>query len=224
MGCMIDHLQADHRVRVLREFSDVHGMRHGAGESGIIRTMDLDWGRQEIVIEWERNGTTEKLVFALAAKEGPRNGHMREFFEMNEHVPLPKARASAAQRMAPAEPPPLVEGPVTDTAQTRDALARISALAAHGRLDEAETQIRIVLDGQDPFGGRLQQLAEKMVGIAVAHAGEPDRTVFDWARQRAIDLWYAWGSGATSGGEGAARMVYISAAEERLAECERPRG
>lgn len=224
MGCVIDHLQANHRVRVLRDFSDVHGVRHGAGESGIIRTMDLDWGRQEIVIEWERNGAAEKLFFALAAKEGPRNGHMREFFEMNEYVPRPNARPSAARRVVPAEAPPSVESPVADPAQTRDALARISALAVHRRLDEAEEQIRIVLDGQDPFGGRLQQLAEEMVGIAVAHASDPDRTVFEWARQRAIDLWYAWGSGATSGGEGAARMVYISAAEERLAECERQRG
>jgi hypothetical protein len=223
MGCVIDHLQSDHRILVLQDFRDERGGRHRKGDTGILRMMGLDWARQEIVIEWEREGEMEKMFFALDAKEGPRSGHMRDFFAMEERVPPLKPTrsvAAAAKDIAPA--PELVAEPISDPARTDEATNRIAALCARGRLDEAERQIQLILDQSDPYGGRLQELAGQMVDIAVSHAQDKDRTVFDWVHRRATTLWYAWGSGATSGGEGAARLVYIEAAEKRLAECQAP--
>jgi hypothetical protein len=222
MGCVIDHLQANHRILVLQDFRDARGTRHRKDDTGIIRIMDLDWARQEIVIEWERDGEAEKMFFALDAKDGPRNGRMRDFFAMEERVPLPKPLPSGALNDHAPASPPIVGEPIFDPAQSAGAMDRIAALCARGRLDEAERQIRLILDQPDPYGGRLQELAEHMVDIAVAHAQDADRTVFDWVQRRAETLWYAWGSGATSGGEGAARLVYIEAAEKRLADCQAP--
>jgi hypothetical protein len=223
MGCVIDHLQVDHHVRVVRGFADSRDMRHEAGESGIIRHMDLDWGRQEIVIEWEREGIREKMAFLLDAKSGPRNGHMREFFVMEERVPLPEDTIAGRARLnRPVVPAPAAE-PVADAALYTEAVARVWALGARGRFAEAEDQIRLILAQPDPHGGRLQQLAEELVEISAAHASDADGAVFDWFRERAIVLWYAWGSGATSGGEGTARAQYIRAAERRLAACARLR-
>ena len=44
--------------------------------------MGLDTTRMELWIEWELRGTRERLHFALRATSGPRNGRMREFFEL----------------------------------------------------------------------------------------------------------------------------------------------
>ncbi len=97
MGLVIDHLSVDHRIRVLRDFTDVRGERHRTGESGVIRKMDLDWGRQECFIEWEREGKSETMTFALMAKDGPRNGHMREYFEIGDREPRRGFAAGATE-------------------------------------------------------------------------------------------------------------------------------
>jgi hypothetical protein len=225
MGCVIDHLQVDHRVTVIQDFTDVRGIRRKAGESAILRSMDLDWLRQEIVIVWERDGVKETLTFALAAKEGPRNGRMRDYFSVGERVPLFEDTIEG-RRQAEAKTwqvPEVVEEPVTDTGRYGDAVDRVWALAARRRFEEAETQVKLILSAPDPCDGRLQSLAGDMVGMAVAHARDADSTVYDWAREKAVHLWYAWGSGATSGGEGTVRRQEIRAAEERLARCDAER-
>ncbi|HRE05635.1 MAG TPA: hypothetical protein PKX00_08500 [Opitutaceae bacterium] len=84
MGCTIDHLRADHHVTVLRDFRDARGNEHRAGEQGMLRLMELDWPRQEFFLEWEREGVRERMCFSLSAKEGPRNGAMRDFFALGE--------------------------------------------------------------------------------------------------------------------------------------------
>jgi hypothetical protein len=61
------------------------------GELAIIRRMDLDWPRQELLIEWERDGAKETLSFSLAATSGPRNGKMR--IGGGVRVPLDHERA-----------------------------------------------------------------------------------------------------------------------------------
>lgn len=225
MGCTIDHLQTDHRVRVLRDFSDARGTRCRAGETAIIRRMDLDWARNEFFIEWEReDGAKETLFFSQTAKEGPRNGHMREFFEKLERVSLPEYTPQGrARRRALAlrqEMPALVEEPVADPSRYADAVGRIWALAARQRFADAEQQIRIALSHPDP--DRLEELAGDLVAMATAHTIDEDGAVYDWLRERAISLWYAWGSRATSGGEGYAMSARIRAAEERLPARPRP--
>lgn len=216
MSCVVDHLAVDLRVSIRQDFADARGVRHCRGEAGIIRSLALDWARQEIVLEWERAGGRERMYFALAARDGPRNGRMRAYFEVIERSPPP---LSPRRQEASAVPEPAAQ-PVTDPRRYADGFARVWALAARGRFDEAEQQLQLILAGEDPFGGRLEQAAGDMVGVACAHALDPNEAIYAWARQRAVDLWYAWGSQATSGGEGMARMTSIRAAEERLAACD----
>lgn len=91
MGCVIDHLRADHEVRVLRDFVDQRKIRVRAGEQGVIRWMDVDFGQDEIYLDLERQGAIQRLVFGLSSKEGPGSGRMREFFELGQFVPESRA-------------------------------------------------------------------------------------------------------------------------------------
>lgn len=217
MSCVVDHLAADLRVSIRQDFADARGTRHSRGETGVIRTLTLDWARQEIVLEWERAGERERMYFALAAREGPGNGRMRAYFDVIERSPPPPP--PRRRREAPVVPEPAAQ-PVTDPKRYAEGFARVWALAARARFDEAEQQLQLLLSGEDPFGGRLEQAAGDMVGVACAHALDPNEAVYAWARQRAANLWYAWGAQATSGGEGMVRMESIRAAEERLAACD----
>ena len=222
MGCVVDHLRSDHRVEVIRDFTDARGARHHAGEVAILRKMDLDWGRQEIVFEWERDGANETLHFALNATDGPRNGRMRDYFLLQDYLPTPREKSGTVRRgrkvAVPVLPPK--NRPVTATSDYAEAVSRIWALAAKGQYEDAEEQIRLILAPEDPFDARLEQLAGDMVGVATAHAEDQDNAMYDWARRWAINLWYAWGSGATSGGEGAVRSDRIRDAEAALARCD----
>ena len=221
MGLVVDHLQADHVLTVLQDFTDARGVKHTAGETAVLRRMELDWQRQELCFEWERDGARETLYFAVAAKEGPRNGKMRDYFAKGERIALPEDTIKGRRALAkPPEVPELVEAPVTDPKQYGEAVNRIWALAAKHRFDEAEAQIQLLIAPDDPFGGRLQMLAGDVVRIAVAHVRDADRTVFNWARERGIHLLYAWGSGATSGGEGTVRRKEMSAVEAYLERAE----
>ena len=212
MGCVIDHLSSYCRVRVLQDFSDRRGTRIRAGETGVIRQMDLTWSTQEIEIEWERDGRIEKMFFALAAKEGPRNGHMRDFFAVEGMAPWPKPPAPPRLRSAPAPLPP--EMMKATAGGYGDGLARVHALAAGRHFAVADEHVRALLKGRDDHGGLLQQVAGDLGDIAVAYAD--DDPVYLWAREWATNLWYSWGANATSGGEGAARLSVIESAIEGL--------
>src|SRR5688572_14224344 len=114
MACVVDHLQADHRVRVLQDFTDARGTRHVAGETAILRAQAFDWPTQEIVLEWEREGRREKLYFALAAKDGPGNGRMRAYFAMEDRVAPPRAASAKGPSSRARKIPALSEEPVLD--------------------------------------------------------------------------------------------------------------
>lgn len=107
MACAIDHLRVDHRVTVLCDFTDLAGLTVRAGEAGVVRGLGLDFGRMEIWIELERNGARDTLRFALRATEGPRNGGMREYFEMGESTesrPIPVRSSEDATAKEPLHP------------------------------------------------------------------------------------------------------------------------
>lgn len=214
MGCTIDHLSADYRIKVIQDFIDLRGQRHRTGETGVVRQIQLDWPKQEILIEWERDGKPEVLAFALMAKEGPRNGHMKEFFEKGDYVApeTPGRKFVPGFGMVPVDPPVLPEvAPAIfrEAAQFQAAIQRVWALAGRKRFDEAEEQLRAV--PRDPL------VTAKALGtIAERHAFEADGSVYEWLRDRAINHWYAWGATATSGGEGAERMLEIGPAMERF--------
>lgn len=104
MSATIDHLSAHHRVTVLRDFTDARGLHVLAGATGVIRMMDLDLKTMEFTIDWEREGKIERLTFSLSAKEGPRNGHMRDWFEVGELVLPPRPPKSAKAPTPSSEP------------------------------------------------------------------------------------------------------------------------
>src|SRR4051812_16874575 len=89
MATTIDHLRVDHRVTILREFADAAGLTLQAGERGVLRGLSFDQIRLEIHLEIERDNGKVALRFPLKASHGPRNGHMKEFFELGDYVPLP---------------------------------------------------------------------------------------------------------------------------------------
>ena len=107
MACTIDHLRVEHRVTVLRDFTDLAGVTVRAGEAGILRGLGADYARMEIWIELERNGARDQLRFALRAPDGPRIGRMKEFFEMGESIEPPPIPAPKTKP----PPPPLPERP-----------------------------------------------------------------------------------------------------------------
>lgn len=98
----IDHMRVDHRITVIRAFTDAAGIGMHANETGIIRDMEWDQLRDEISIDIQRDaGVADaggadagriRLTFSLKAHSGPRNGHMREFFEIGEYSPIPRAQ------------------------------------------------------------------------------------------------------------------------------------
>ena len=94
MGMTIDHLCVDHRVTVLRDFTDANGLTLRAGASGVIRALSFDPGRLEIGIEMERETEKVSLLFWLKNPAGPRLGQMKDFFEVGDDVTTPRAAAA----------------------------------------------------------------------------------------------------------------------------------
>jgi len=103
MACTIDHLRVDHRITVLRDFTDLAGVTIRAGESAVLFDLGLDTKSMEIWLGLERNGVRQQHRFALRATDGPRNGRMRDYFEMGDPVDDPPAPVRAAK---PPPPPP----------------------------------------------------------------------------------------------------------------------
>ena len=220
MATVIDHLMAHHHVTIIQAFSDANGVAHSAGETGIIREMGLDWPQQQIWIDWERNGTREKMVFRLDAKKGPRNGGMREFFELGDYRPPPRPKP------APPTPPTLPTQKAPEISDEEGCLAivqRVHGFAAHRRFDDAHSETLKVTDWLAKRGWRVYEMAQHLTAMAGEHVEDDDPTVYLWLKEQATFVWYMWGSGATSGGEGAAFSVEIRAGEKALAELDRRR-
>ncbi len=190
MGCVIDHLSSDHLARV-------------------IRRIYIDHAAREIVIEWERSGARdarEAMHFRLDARQGPRNGAMKEYFEVVEYSPGPRP-----PRAAPKPPEPLPDGDPSSASASN-----VWALAARGRFKEAHEQL--LRNDTD-----RQLLADQIGAAAEAHAFDADGAVYDWLKDWCIDLWYQWGAQSTSGGEGTARRAVMDVAERRFEALERQR-
>lgn len=213
MGCTIDHLEAGQRVTVIRDFTDGRGESHRAGETAVLQTLDVDLATRSIRIEWEREGKVETLVFDLASRSGPGNGRMREYFEVGERVQEAVKPPAAAE-----EPPHVNPWVIRDPARHDDAFDRVEALARAGRFEEAEEQLRAI-------GPTHADVVARELGVAaLRHARDDDPSAYEWLRDRSIEFWYAWGAEATSGGDGAARLLEIEPALARFHELDRARG
>lgn len=106
MATTIDNLSSFHRYTVIRGFTDATGIKVPFETVGAIRHISLNPQMTEIYVDWERIAadgarTPERLTFLMAATDGPRNGHMRTYFETGE-VDLPPREPKPPK----AEPPP----------------------------------------------------------------------------------------------------------------------
>jgi hypothetical protein len=194
----IDHLRIDHRVTVRRAFTDARGVAMRADERGVIRDMAFDQLRLEIHLEIERDsGERVQLMFPLKATTGPRNGHMREFFDVGDYVPVP---GTAPVRPDPAERKMIVPKEPRDaeggTAQWRAA----RNTEGPDRLEDAEQHLLKEIPHIGAAASIAEMYAQRMRAFQME--GNEVRAI---AAFKLADQWMAtYASWATSGGEGAA--------------------
>lgn len=199
MATTIDHLRVDHRITVCRDFTDANGITLRRGETGILRALDLDPRCLEIHLDIERATDRVRLVFLLAAKTGPRNGHMRDYFELGEDVTPPRILPSQRQptartmRVPPPEPP--------TAASDRSAVAAAAqSTTGPDRLEAMEKALLASIDHIGVAGSIAELYAQRM--RAFQRAGNEPRAIA--AFRLAMSWMNRYASSATSGGEGAA--------------------
>ena len=195
----IDNLRVDHRVTVLREFTDANGITLPAGESGVIRGLSWDQLRMEIHVELERAAGTVALVFPLKAQTGPRNCHMREYFEVGEDVTTPRvipAFHDQSKREMIVSPPEKKLGPMNTAAWNRAA----QSTDGPDRLEDVEKDMRRAMDHIGVAASIAEMYAQRM--RAFQRAGNEPRAIA--AFKLAVDWMGTYAGWATSGGEGAA--------------------
>lgn len=199
MAMTIDNLRVNHRITVLRDFVDAKGKQMRAGETGVLSRLDWDQIRMEIILEIKRDSGNVKLVFELAAKTGPRNGRMRDYFEIGEDVTPPRiipAFHDQSKRQMIAPPPEKKSASRNDSAWAR------AAQSADGpdRLEAVEEEIRRSIDHIGVAASIAEMYAQRM--RMFQRAGNEPRAIA--AFKLAVDWMGTYASWATSGGEGAA--------------------
>lgn len=198
MALTIDHLRADHRVTILSDFTDAAGITLRAGEAGILRGLSWDQLRMEIHIEIERVSGKVNLVFPLAAKTGPRNGHMREYFEVGADVStlriIPAFHDQSQRKM--------IVPPEAKLASRRDSAWASAAQNLEGpdRLEAVEEEMRQAIPHIGVAASIAEMYAERM--RTFQRAGNELRAIA--AFKLAVDWMATYAGWATSGGEGAA--------------------
>jgi hypothetical protein len=199
MATTIDHLRVDHRITVLREFVDAKGKMMRAGETGVLTKIDWDQIRMEIILEIKRDSGNVKLVFELAAKTGPRNGRMRDYFEIGEDVTPPRiipAFHDQSKRQMIVPPSEKKPAPMNTTAWTRAA----QSTDGPDRLEAIEEEMRRSIDHIGVAASIAEMYAQRM--RMFQRAGNEPRAIA--AFKLAVDWMGTYASWATSGGEGAA--------------------
>jgi hypothetical protein len=201
MATTIDHLRVDHRVTILRDFTDATGTTLRAGQCGVLRKQSFDQIRLEIQLEIERDDGEGKIAlrFPLKASDGPRTGHMKEFFELGDYVAIP---GSEPVRPEPAARKMIVPAPKNVAAQNSgpDWWQKARNMEGPDRLQELEEQILREAQHIGGAGSIAEMYAQRM--RAFQHAGDEPRAV---AAFKLASQWMSTYAGyATSGGEGAA--------------------
>ena len=199
MALTIDHLRVDHRITVMREFTDAKGTTMRVGDTGVLTGMAWDQVRHEISLEIRRDPETVRLVFSLHAKTGPGNGRMRDYFAIGEDVSPPRATPAfreASERQMIVPPPAKEPAPTNSTAWARAA----RSTDGPDRLEAVEKEMLAAFDHIGVAGSIAEVYAERM--RAFQRAGNEARAVA--AFRLAMQWMYSCASSATSGGEGAA--------------------
>lgn len=188
MACTIDHLSLHRRITVIRGFTDARGATHGPGDTGVINRIELNWARQEIEIDWDRDGCMETLVFDLTSGSGPGNGRMRDYFEAGDlAIPSDPHKRFVEGIGVVSTLPPELRTPsmeiITDPEAFETVLARVHALAARCNFDAAAEQCAVL------SAVPCDLLAARLGAMAEQHAFDPTEGVYEWLRDRAIQAW-----------------------------------
>lgn len=221
MALIIDHLRVDHRVTVLQYFTDTIGTAMRAGDSGILRGLAWDQLRMEIRIVIERASRKVALVFPVQATTGPRNGHMREYFEVGKDVTVPRIDPSLhdhAKRemiMLPSESGPASLPMARMSVQTNSAAWNSTAQSTDGpdRLEEVEQEMLAAMDHIGVAASIAEMYAKRM--RAFQRAGNEPRAIA--AFKLAAHWMRRYAGSATSGGDGAALSYECDRFQESLA-------
>lgn len=199
MAMTIDNLRVDHRVTILSDFTDADGVTLRVGEVGVLRKLAFDHVRQDILMEIEREKGKISLRFPLRMSTGPRNGHMKEYFEVSDYVPVPGTERVphdySARKMI--VPPPEKNPASADGTR----LSRFGKdLDGPDRLEDVENQIQREAQHIGAAASIAEMYAQRM--RAFQRAGNEPRAVA--AFKLAAQWIWTYASQATSGGEGAA--------------------
>ncbi len=214
MAATVDHLGVDRRVAVLKAFSDARGHSIEAGTQAVIRAIDIDFVAMEIHLGWEReDGVAETLVFPIRASAGPRNGAMREYFEVIEEVAAPRPPPSPP----PSDPPPEPRDAPPETLQPVASRSRLEDMPGDREVCLDERTVACACDPRLhrrilPAGGELGVhaclgcgvvTATRQVGDDGRHTGNAwtaywtaptPRSVIDWLGQfPRVDIDYGGG-------------------------------
>lgn len=200
MATTIDHLRIDHRITVLRDFVDAKGTWMHAGDNGVLSRIEWDQIRMEILLEIAGASRRVRLVFELGAKTGPRNGRMRDYFEIGEDVSAPRSlpafHDSAKREMILPSPFKTTPPPMNPTAWARMA----QSTEGPDRLEQVEREMQAAIDHIGVAASIAEIYAERM--RAFQRAGDEPRAIA--AFKLAVQWMGSYASSATSGGEGAA--------------------
>ncbi len=199
MAMTIDNLRIDHRVTVLRDFTDAAGITLQAGEHGVLRKLSFDQIRLEIGMEIERTNGKVALRFPQKMPDGPRIGHMKEFFELGDYVPLP---GSEPVRRDPLARKMIVPRPGKDAASEPkpEWLRQAGNVEGPDRLEALEQQIQRDAQHIGAAASIAEMYAQRM--RVFQRAGNEPRAVA--AFKLAAQWMWTYASWATSGGEGEA--------------------
>jgi hypothetical protein len=202
MSCTIDHLCIHHRVSARQNIVDLSGKYLGCGESGVLRDLSLDMERREIHLVLEQAGVERDLCFSLDAREGPRNGHMQEYFTMGDCIPpiVPDSTRIDETPAGPASEPETGNAPAFEEP---DWFGQVVDLEELGYFLEAANAVRLAL----PHDKAPRTVAEMYLNRMVRQRQAGDETGALSSFKRA-DFWiFIYASYAASDGERAARMA-----------------
>lgn len=161
--------------------------------------MSFDPLRLEIQLEIERPNEKVSLRFPLNVSRGPRNGHMQEYFELGDYVPVPgseriRADPQARTMIVPASDhePDQDNGP--------EWWRKARSMEGPDRLEAKEEQIQREAQHIGAAASIAEMYAQRM--RAFQRAGNEPRAMA--AFKLAAQWIWTYASWATSGGEGEA--------------------
>lgn len=166
------------------------------GETGVLRGLSFDQLRSEIHFTIECESTTVALMFPLRATSGPRNGHMRTYFELGAYAPLPgevPVQQPADAHIMKVPPPKMA----LDHSSPSD---DIELMAGPDRREDMEQALRQEIQHIGAASSIAHAYARRM--RAFRRAGNEPRAAAAFAL--ATEWMATYAGWATSGGEGAA--------------------